>query len=173
MTGPMVLLGIGAAVSGFLLVKVFSLEHWLEPVLGEPGKDHLIEPIVISVMTTAVVAVGVVIAYLMYAKKAVPTVAPVAVSPLTTAARKNLYADSFNESVLMRPGQYLTRALVFFDNKGIDGAVHGVAAGIGGGSGRLRRVQNGFVRAYALSMFGCAALVIAALLLVRVSASSP
>ena len=65
----------------------------------------------------------------------------------------------------MRPGQYLTRALVFADNRGIDGAVHGLAAGIGGGSGRLRRVQNGFVRSYALSMFGGAALVVAALLL--------
>ena len=68
------------------------------------------------------------------------------------------------------PGQYLTRALVFADSRGIDGAVHGLAAGIGGGSGRLRRVQNGFVRSYALSMFGGAALVVAALLLVRVGA---
>mgnify|MGYP006139862217 CR=1 FL=1 len=50
------------------------------------------------------------------------------------------------------------------------GLVHGLAAGIGGGSGRLRRVQNGFVRSYALSMFGGAALVVAALLLVRVGA---
>jgi NADH-quinone oxidoreductase subunit L len=170
MTGPMVLLGVGSVVSGFLLVHVFSLEHFLEPVLGEPGKDHLIQPIVISIMTTVVVAVGVVIAYSMYAKKPVPITAPVAVSPLTTAARNNLYADAFNESVLMRPGQYLTRALVFFDNRGIDGAVNGLAATIGGGSGRLRRVQNGFVRSYALSIFGGTALVLAALLLVRVGA---
>jgi NADH-quinone oxidoreductase subunit L len=170
MTGPMVLLGVGSVVSGFLLVHVFSLEHFLEPVLGEPGKDHLIQPIVISIMTTVVVAVGVVIAWSMYAKKPVPITAPVAVSPLTTAARNNLYADAFNESVLMRPGQYLTRALVFFDNRGIDGAVNGLAATIGGGSGRLRRVQNGFVRSYALSIFGGTALVLAALLLVRVGA---
>jgi NADH-quinone oxidoreductase subunit L len=170
MTGPMILLGVGAAVSGFLLVHVFSLEHWLEPVLGEPSSDHLIAPIVISILTTAIVAVGVFIAYSMYAKKPVPATAPVAVSPLTTAARNNLYADAFNESVLMRPGQYLTRALVFFDNRGIDGAVNGLAATIGGGSGRLRRWQNGFVRSYALSIFGGAALVVAALLLVRVGA---
>jgi NADH-quinone oxidoreductase subunit L len=170
MTGPMVLLGVGSVTSGFLLLHVFDLEHWLEPVLGEPGKDHLISPIVISVMTTVVVAIGAFIAYSMYAKKAVPTTAPVAVSPLTTAARKNLYADSFNESVLMRPGQYLTRALVYVDNRGIDGAVHGLAAGIGGGSGRLRRWQNGFVRSYALSIFAGAALVVGALLFVRLGA---
>ncbi|MGZ6792926.1 MAG: NADH-quinone oxidoreductase subunit L, partial [Mycobacteriales bacterium] len=85
----------------------------------------------------------------------------------TVAARRNLYFDALNESVLMRPGQYLTRALVFFDNRGIDGAVHALAAGIGGGSGRLRRVQTGFVRSYALSMFGGALLVVGALLIVR------
>ena len=115
-------------------------------------------------------ALGVLVAYLQYARTPVPTTAPVAVTPLTVAARKNLYFDSLNESLLMRPGQYLTRALVFADNRGIDGAVHGLAAGIGGGSGRLRRLQNGFVRSYALSMFGGAALVVAALLLVRIGA---
>jgi NADH-quinone oxidoreductase subunit L len=170
MTAPMVLLGVGSVASGFLLLHVFDLEHWLEPVLGEPGKDHLIQPIVISLMTTAVVAVGAFIAYTMYAKRPVPTTPPVAVSPLTTAARRNLYADAFNESVLMRPGQYLTRALVYVDNRGIDGAVNGLAATIGGSSGRLRRWQNGFVRSYALSIFGGAALVLAALLFVRLGA---
>ena len=43
------------------------------------------------------------------------------------------------------PGKYLTRALVYFDNKGIDGLVNGLAAAVGGGSGRLRRAQTGFV----------------------------
>jgi len=170
MTVPMVLLGVGSVASGFLLLHVFDIEGWLEPVLGHPQEDHLIAPIVISLMTTAIVAAGAFLAYLMYAKKAVPTTAPVAVSPLTTAARKNLYADSFNESVLMRPGQYLTRALVFVDNRGIDGAVHGLAAGIGGSSGRLRRWQNGFVRSYALSIFGGAVLILGALLFVRLGA---
>jgi NADH-quinone oxidoreductase subunit L len=67
----------------------------------------------------------------------------------------------------MRPGQWLTRALVFFDNRGVDGAVNGVAAAFGGGSGRLRRLQTGFVRSYALSMFAGAAVVVGAMLLVR------
>ena len=49
---------------------------------------------------------------------------------------RNLFADAFNEAVLMRPGQWLTRALVFFDNRGVDGAVNGLAAGFGGGSAR-------------------------------------
>ena len=67
----------------------------------------------------------------------------------------------------MRGGQVLTRVLVFFDNKVVDGVVNGLAAGLGGSSGRLRKLQSGFVRSYALSMFGGATLLIVALLLVR------
>ena len=87
--------------------------------------------------------------------------------PVVTAARNNLYADAFNEAVFEMPGKYLTRALVFFDNKGIDGLVNGLAASVGGGSGRLRRLQTGFVRSYALSMLGGSLLVVASLLAVR------
>jgi NADH-quinone oxidoreductase subunit L len=169
MTVPMIVLAIGSAISGFLLVHVFDLQKFLTPVLGSEKSEHVLEPIVVTAIVTVVSVLGVVIAYQQYAKKPVPLTAPVAVSPVTTAARKNLYFDSLNESVLMRPGQYLTRALVFVDNRGIDGAVHGLAAGVGGGSGRLRRWQNGFVRSYALSMFGGAALVVAALLVMRTS----
>ncbi len=170
MTGPMVLLAIGSVVSGFLLVHVFPLEAFLEPVLGTHKVEHVLEPIVVTLIVTVVTAVGVTVAYRQYYTQPVPKKAPVAVTPLTVAARRNLYFDALNESLFMRPGQYLTRALVFFDNRGIDGAVHGLAAGIGGGSGRLRRLQNGFVRSYALSMFGGAALVLAALLVFRIGA---
>jgi NADH-quinone oxidoreductase subunit L len=86
---------------------------------------------------------------------------------VTVAVRHNLYADAFNESVLMRPGQWTTRALVFLDNRGVDGVVNGVAAGLGGTSSRVRRWQTGFVRSYALSMLGGSIAVVAVLLAVR------
>jgi NADH-quinone oxidoreductase subunit L len=116
--------------------------------------------------TLALVVVGAAIAYLMYARREVPVTAP-AGSPVTVAARKDLYGDAVNESLLMRPGQWLTRLSVYFDNRGIDGLVNTVAATFGGSSGRLRRVQTGFVRSYALSMFLGAVLLVGALLLVR------
>ena len=71
-----------------------------------------------------------------------------------------------NESLFMRPGQWLTRALVWVDNRGVDGAVNGLAAGLGGSSSRLGRTQTGFVRSYALGMLGGAVLVAGALLAV-------
>jgi len=68
----------------------------------------------------------------------------------------------------MRPGQYLTRFLVFFDNRVIDATVNGLAALIGGLSSRSRRLQTGFARSYALSMFAGATLLIVAVVLVRI-----
>jgi NADH-quinone oxidoreductase subunit L len=49
----------------------------------------------------------------------------------------------------------------------VDGLVNTIAATIGGSSGRLRRVQTGFVRSYALSMLIGAVLLVAGLLVVR------
>ena len=57
---------------------------------------------------------------------------------------------------------HLTRSLVFVDNKGVDGAVGGLAALIGGTSARVRRVQNGFVRSYALTMLAGIVVVLGA-----------
>jgi NADH-quinone oxidoreductase subunit L len=102
----------------------------------------------------------------MYGRVPVPETAPRG-SFATVAARKDLYGDAFNESVLMRPGQWLTRLSVFFDSRGVDGLVNTIAATIGGSSGRLRRVQTGFVRSYALSMLIGAVLLVAGLLVVR------
>jgi NADH-quinone oxidoreductase subunit L len=109
---------------------------------------------------------GIGIAWAMYGRVPVPAVAPRG-SVATRAARADLYGDAFNESVLMRPGQWLTCLSVYFDSRGVDGLVNGLAATIGGSSGRLRRIQTGFVRSYALSMLIGAVLLVAGLLVVR------
>jgi len=98
----------------------------------------------------------------------VPRAAP-AGSAVTRAARADLYGDALNEGVFMRPGQYLTRSLVYFDNRGVDGAVNGIAALVGGTSGRLRRFQTGFVRSYALAMLGGALLLVLTMLAVNLT----
>ena len=168
MTAPMVLLAVGSVLAGFLLVVAFPLEGWLAPVFGEPQEaEHVVAPIVVSVLVTAVMAAGVLTAWLFVGRREVPVTAPVRVSPVTRAARRALYADAVNESLLMRPGQWLTRALVFVDNRGVDGAVNGLAATLGGSSSRLGRTQNGFVRSYALSIMAGVLLVVLALLAVN------
>jgi NADH-quinone oxidoreductase subunit L len=168
MTVPMMILGALALVGGFLLIFGGGLQHWLTPSVGEPieAGAHTISPVVLTLITLLVVALGAAGAYVAFGTKPVPVTAPIG-SPITVAARRNLFADAFNESVLMRPGQWMTRALVYFDNRGVDGAVTGLAAGFGGGSARLRRTQTGFVRSYALSMLAGTVAIVAVLLAVR------
>ncbi|WP_435591725.1 NADH-quinone oxidoreductase subunit L [Nocardia sp. bgisy118] len=168
MTGPMILLAIGSLASGLVFVFGNALVNWLEPVVGAHHGEEVVPAGVVTALALAVVAVGVGIAYNQYAQRDIPETAPEDVSVLTVAARNDLYGDAVNEGVFMRPGQHLTRSLVFVDNRGIDGIVNGTAALIGGLSARVRRVQSGFVRSYALSMFTGAALVAAALLAVRI-----
>ncbi|MFI2281041.1 NADH-quinone oxidoreductase subunit L [Nocardia beijingensis] len=167
MTGPMILLAVGSIGAGAVFVFGSSLQNWLEPVVGAHHGTETVPAALVTVLALGVVAVGVWVAYSQYAQREVPETAPDGVSALTVAARRDLYGDAVNETAFMRPGQYLTRALVFLDNRGIDGVVNGTAALIGGLSARARRVQSGFVRSYALSMFTGAALVAAALLAVR------
>jgi NADH-quinone oxidoreductase subunit L len=166
MTAPMVVLAIGSVAAGGLLIVDNRLVNFLAPVVGSPPVSHgFVNPV--SGAAFALVVVGAVIAWLMYGRAEVPVTAP-AGSFVTVAARKDLYGDTVNESLLMRPGQWLTRLSVFFDNRGVDGLVNTLAAAMGGTSGRVRRVENGFVRSYALLMFLGAALLVGALLLVRV-----
>lgn len=166
MTGPMILLAIGSVTSGALLAYGSSLQNWLAPVVGTHHGEPIIPVWAITFFALAVVAAGAWVAYDQYAAHPIPEIAPEGTA-LTQAARRDLYGDAFNEGAFMRPGQHLTRSLVFVDNRGIDGLVNTTAAMIGGLSGRVRRLQTGFVRSYALSMFTGAALVAAALLAVR------
>ncbi len=167
MTWPMILLAVGSVVSGGALAIGGTLEHWLEPVVGAHEAHQAIPAWVVTVIVLSVVVVGILIAYRMYAQKTVPDIAPDTVSALTLAARRDLYGDAINEELLMKPGQVLTKDLVWIDDKGVDGAGSGLAAVVGAVSNGLRRVQTGFARSYALSMLAGAALVVAVILAVQ------
>jgi len=165
MTWPMIILAIGSVGAGAFLIIGQRFENFLGPVTGVPPTAHGLWSVPGGI-TLVLVAAGIGLAWMMYGRVQVPAVAPRG-SVLTRAARADLYGDAFNESVLMRPGQWLTRLSVFFDSRGVDGLVNGLAATIGGTSGRLRRLQNGYVRSYALSMLIGAVLLVAGLLVVR------
>ncbi|MDQ1675782.1 MAG: NADH-quinone oxidoreductase subunit [Actinomycetota bacterium] len=171
MTVPMIVLAIGSVAGGYVL-KALGLFEWLNPVFGLAPDEHLhaerLSAAAVTAMTLVVVAAGIGIAYAMFLRRPVPVVAPAVTNPIVRAARNDLYANTVNEALFARPGQYLARALVYVDSRGVDGLVNGLAAMVGGTSSRLRRTQTGFVRSYALTMLGGAVLVVAALLVVRV-----
>ena len=171
MTVPMVVLAIGSVGAGAVLSGI-GLTDWLAPSVGELTETGVAENVgviphaAVPWLVVAMSALGVAIAWLTVGRHRVPVTMPVHVSLPVRAARRDLYANAINEALIARPGTWLTRALVYFDNRGIDGLVNGMAAGLGGSSGRMRRLQTGFVRSYALSMLGGSVLVIGALLAV-------
>jgi NADH-quinone oxidoreductase subunit L len=166
MTWPMILLAVGSVVSGGFFAIGGTLQHWLQPVVCSHEAAHATPVWVATTVILAVVAVGIAIAYRMYGTRAVPEEVP-AGSALAVAARRDLYGDAFNERVFMRPGQLLTKGLVEFDDDAVDGAATGLAALVGRVSDGFRQLQTGFARSYALSMLAGAALVVAAILAVR------
>jgi NADH-quinone oxidoreductase subunit L len=167
MTVPMVILAIGSVGAGYLLTQAFPLSRWLAPVFGvHAAETHVVAPLWVGILVIGAMVIGILLAWLFVGRREVPVIRPARVSPVVRAARSALYADAINESLFMRPGQWLTRALVFVDNRRVDGAVNGLAATLGGSSARLGRAQTGFVRSYALAMLGGAVIVAGALLAV-------
>ncbi|MFJ5529485.1 NADH-quinone oxidoreductase subunit L [Streptomyces sp. NPDC093261] len=166
MTIPMIVLAFGSVFAGGLFSVGDRFLHWLEPVTGHSEGHSPVSALTVTAATLVLLVVGVGIAYAQYGRRPVPVVAPRG-SLLTRAARRDLLQDDFNHVVLVRGGEHLTRSLVYVDHTLVDGVVNGTAASVGGLSGRLRRLQNGYARSYAVSMFGGAAMLVALTLLMR------
>ncbi len=165
MVWPMIVLAVGSFALGGLLIVNRRFENFLAPVTGLPPAAHGIWTVPGGIALALVVA-GAAIAWLIYGRVPVPATAPRG-NLLVVAGRKELYGDTINEDLVMRPGQWLTRLSVYFDNRGVDGLVNTLAALVGGTSGRWRRIQTGFVRSYALSMLAGGVILVALLLAVR------
>jgi NADH-quinone oxidoreductase subunit L len=166
MTVPMIVLAFGSVFAGGLFSINSAFLHWLEPVTGHSEGHSPLNAVTVSVLTFVLLVAGAGLAWAMYGRRPVPAVPPVG-SLVTQAARRDLLQDDFNHAVFVEGGSVLTRALVRLDIRGLDGVVNGVASAVGGISGGLRRVQNGYVRSYALSMFGGAVVLVATTLLMR------
>ncbi|MEU8550899.1 NADH-quinone oxidoreductase subunit L [Streptomyces roseoverticillatus] len=166
MTIPMVVLAFGSVFAGGLFSINDTFLKWLEPVTGHEEGHSPVSALTVTAATMVVLVIGVAIAWAQYGRRPVPVTAPRG-SILTRAARRDLLQDDFNHVVLVRGGEHLTRSLVYVDHTLVDGVVNGTAASVGGLSGRMRKLQNGYARSYAVSMFGGAAVLIAATLLMR------
>jgi len=168
MTAPMIVLALGSAALGGVLMVGESFFHWLEPVTGHVEHHEPVVPVPVLIAATLVlVALGVFLAWRQYWAARVPLTAP-AGSVLTRAARRDLYQDVVNEAVFARPGTHLVRTMTYADTAVVDGAVNGLGAGAVGWGERLRKVQNGFVRSYGALMAVGVVLVLVAVLATRI-----
>ncbi|MFT4010212.1 MAG: NADH-quinone oxidoreductase subunit L [Nocardioidaceae bacterium] len=169
MTVPLIVLAALSVLGGVMLLNDWIVD-FLAPVVGvHEHEDPKIPAVLMSLIVVLVVAVGVTIAWFTVGKKPVPRVAPADVSPITKAARADLYGDAFNEVFLMHPGDAVVKGLVTVDEHVVDGAVEGLATSAGAGSVILRRLQNGYVRSYALTLLGGVVVVVLALLAVNLT----
>jgi NADH-quinone oxidoreductase subunit L len=168
MTVPMIVLAVGSAALGPVLYYTHALESWLEPVFTAPPE---LEPVVdlnlVTVVTLALIVAGVAVAYLQYLRQDVPVLAPRG-SFVTRAARADLFQDDVNDLAFVQPGTAFVRGMGEVDDDILTGAVRGVGRTVSGFGTGLSRLQTGFVRSYALSMFAGVALVVGALLLVQI-----
>ena len=169
MTIPLIVLAALSVLGGVMLIGDWIVD-FLAPVVGTPvHEDPPVPALVVTLMIVAVVAVGVATAWFLVGKRPVPKTAPQDVSFATRAARVDLYGDAINEGLVVDPGRHVVSGLLSMDKYGVDGVLTGGPVAVGALAGQLRKVQNGFVRTYALSLLGGVLLVVLALLAVNLA----
>ncbi len=169
MTIPLIVLAALSVLGGVMLIGDWIVD-FLAPVVGTPvHEDPPVPALVVTLLIVAVVAVGVATAWFLVGKRPVPKTAPQDVSFATRAARVDLYGDAINEGLVVDPGRHVVSGLLSMDKYGVDGVLTGGPVAVGALAGQLRKVQNGFVRTYALSLLGGVLLVVLALLAVNLA----
>ena len=162
MAVPLVVLAVLSVVGGVLNLPfgdLHFLEAWLEPVfedhlhhLGLSGSTKL----VLAVAAAAASLLGIGVAALIFLGR---RVREEAVEP--QVLRRGWYVDTLYSAIVETPGRLLSAWSAYvLDMKVIDGAVNGVASLVRAGGSRLRAVQSGYVRNYALAVASGAVLVL-------------
>ena len=156
MTVPLVILAILSAVGGVInLPGVQSLEKWLEHTLGAVTPTAVILPLVL--VTLALSVLGFYLGWYVYGrrplKRGQPDPLQVRLGPVFTGMNRKWYVDEFYNAILIEPYNRLCVVLAQGVDLGfIDALGNGLGAGTRAISAGLRRIQNGFVRSYALVM---------------------
>lgn len=166
---PLAVLSVGGGVIN--LPGFVTLEHFLEPVVGESVVPMGLVPWVLAGIALLVGIAGLLIGRAFYAAGAGGTrrhrlqrLAPWFV----TAVRNKFYVDRIYGRVVVLPGKALASfSAGFLDTKVIDGLVNGVAWVIGRSAEGGRHVQTGYVRNYAV-IFLLGVVTLLAVLLLRI-----
>jgi len=182
MTIPLILLAIGAVVSGWIGIppvigEAIGLEHsawfyeFLAPVVGHPHAEgsHSAE---LFVMTLSIIAgiVGIGLAFYIYsgdAERAEALLKRPLLKKIHTVLWNKYYVDELYHFIIVRPVLWTARTVIeaVTDIGIIEAIVNGVPRVIGRLSERLRVIQTGLVSHYALWMAGAMFLIIAIILM--------
>lgn len=167
---PLVVLAFFSAIAGVLNLPFTEnlefLNRWLEPVVGE-NQVHLnlgsVQLTVELLLSTTIALLGIFAAYLVYLKKKLDP------SRIELPFFANgWYIDQGITAFMGGLGRKGFELIAMFDKVVIDGAVNGVGRATRGGASRLRSIESGYVRWYAL-MIGVGAVLMVAFVLTQVS----
>jgi len=154
MTTPLVVLAVLAAAGGLVNLpfgKLARLERWLEPVLKEfsPEKANHVATatkLALGIVTTTLCVAGIALGASLWRRRAdQPALEPAVLKRAWGV--DGLYALAFG-----RGGTAVADGSAAFDRDVVDGAVNGVATLVRATGERLRKVQTGYVRNYALGV---------------------
>lgn len=99
--------------------------------------------VVLIVVAIVAALVGIMFGWLVYQKRRIPAFEP-------TLFANGWYYDQTITRFMGGPGRKSFEAIAAFDSTVVDGAVNGVATGVRGTAGELRKGQTGYVRQYGL-----------------------
>lgn len=154
------------------LPGLLTLEHFLEPVVGESHVPEGLTPWILGAIALLVAVGGILLARALYVGRTATLRRRKAISKapgFVDAARNKFYVDQIYGHGIVLPGKAFSGYLAsVFDTRYIDGVVNGTGRLIARASENVRGVQTGYVRNYA-AMFLLGAVVIMILLLVRVA----
>ncbi|MYH60588.1 MAG: NADH-quinone oxidoreductase subunit L [Caldilineaceae bacterium SB0675_bin_29] len=162
MTRPLWVLAILAVIGGALnLPMVLTMEHYLEASVGKPAFHPSMPMELVLLAVSAVVALaGVGLAYGRYLKSSNSSVGRLSagitglVRPLEPIARNRWYVDEIYAAWIVGPLLGLSKWFTHVVDQGVvDGAVNLVGHANLFLGGALRKVHNGLVPTYALSLF--------------------
>jgi NADH-quinone oxidoreductase subunit L len=155
MTWPLIILAVGSIFTGWLGAPEYlwgsRWDHWLEPIFGSQVHHGSVSTeLLVTLLTLAVVTVGIYLAYVMYGKPGAQPVAEASSGIFYDISLNKYYVDEVYDFIFVRP---FTAVAKFFasivDPWVIDGLVNGVAATARGFSTVWRGLQTGNVQHYA------------------------
>ena len=148
---PLVVLSVLSVLGGLLQLpftkNLHFLERWLEPII-EHGEAHIDgswandNKYILMAVAIAVGLAGIAGAVTVYAKKKVKAIEPEILA-------NGWFYDRLVSNFMGGPGRKSFDAVAWADANVIDGAVRGTGTLVRSTSGTVRKVQSGFVRAYA------------------------
>jgi NADH-quinone oxidoreductase subunit L len=176
MTVPLIVLAVLSTVGGLALNPIHTgpLYRFLEPSVGPIG-DLGYEPVgpleesVLIPLAIVAAAIGIILAWLLYQRRPVEgarTSEPIR-GPIAELAERRFLVDEAYEAVFVSAGGGLSRALVWFDTRVVDGLVNGAGAASIAVGQAVRRTQTGLVRRYVAVMV-LGVLVLLAVLIAQV-----